>query len=453
MAYPAKYPPAVNEPNWNAMVDRVNGVTLAGVRSYPYSFQVRDNGGVYEAIDTFADLTYGGSADDGGIDGDSAAAVINAAIAAVFAAGGGEVKIKKATSNYSISTPIVPKHRVDIILEREACLEASVNLNPAIFNFENVAATTYLTKVSGGRISGGNVCNSAFSFLDAVKNIFIEDMEVGSCVSSPFLLHGAWGLKFRNVAVTAPSGAYCFDLERAVAAHTGNHLNTWENVTMWNSGAGNQMGVRIKGDAYGDSFKRCFFSGTGMHIVGDGTYIPTLTDIDSCWFERDALGVANEYAIKITDIGGHTTIPRGTTIKNPHVGLYDFGVWLEYAQNTTIHDFYGSGQNTADIYCDTNATDTTVYDGIYTSAAKAIVTNSPVRLRTRGAGWENQGMATGVTGIVQPHSLYGTPTTVLLAAEGNTPYKVSADYGGANITIYHDKGVAGSVWWYANYVP
>jgi hypothetical protein len=69
------------EPDWDAMVDAANGMTIAaGVTiQYPYSFIVRNVGGVYDAIDGNGVLTYGGSADAGGVDGDDAAAVIQEA--------------------------------------------------------------------------------------------------------------------------------------------------------------------------------------------------------------------------------------------------------------------------------------------------------------------------------------------------------------------------------------
>jgi len=81
MILPTKYPPAVTPANWNAMVDAVNGVTIDGVRSYPFKYLVRNNGGVYEAIDSNHNLAFGGSSDAGSVDGDDPTAVLAAAIA------------------------------------------------------------------------------------------------------------------------------------------------------------------------------------------------------------------------------------------------------------------------------------------------------------------------------------------------------------------------------------
>ena len=40
ITHPAKYPPAVNPANWNAMVDRINGYTPTGVFQSPYSYLI-----------------------------------------------------------------------------------------------------------------------------------------------------------------------------------------------------------------------------------------------------------------------------------------------------------------------------------------------------------------------------------------------------------------------------
>lgn len=66
--------------NWYLAVDRMNAVTLNGARAYPYNYHVRSSGGFYEAVNSTADIVYGGSADAGTIDGDSFPAVLMAAL-------------------------------------------------------------------------------------------------------------------------------------------------------------------------------------------------------------------------------------------------------------------------------------------------------------------------------------------------------------------------------------
>lgn len=85
MVYPRKYPTGTGDNkndyhDWNAMVDRINGVTINGVRCYPFTYLVRENGGKYEAINSTHDLVYGGTDDANGVSGDDVNAVFMAAV-------------------------------------------------------------------------------------------------------------------------------------------------------------------------------------------------------------------------------------------------------------------------------------------------------------------------------------------------------------------------------------
>jgi parallel beta-helix repeat protein len=87
MSYPRKYAVAtaagdhLKDLDWDPIVDAANGMTIAGgiTIQYPYSFIVRNVGGVYDAINDNGVLTYGGSSDAGGVDGGDANAVLQAA--------------------------------------------------------------------------------------------------------------------------------------------------------------------------------------------------------------------------------------------------------------------------------------------------------------------------------------------------------------------------------------
>jgi hypothetical protein len=95
MTYPRKYAVAtaagdhLKDLDWDPMVDAANGMTIAGgvTIQYPYSFIVRNIGGVYDAISGNGVLTYGGSSDAGGIDGGDASAVAQECIDAMTTAG------------------------------------------------------------------------------------------------------------------------------------------------------------------------------------------------------------------------------------------------------------------------------------------------------------------------------------------------------------------------------
>jgi hypothetical protein len=77
-------PPPLTQTEFNterqSIANAINGITLDGVRAYPYTYLVRKNGSVYEAIDHTANVAYGGSGNAGSVDGTSPVAVIQAAI-------------------------------------------------------------------------------------------------------------------------------------------------------------------------------------------------------------------------------------------------------------------------------------------------------------------------------------------------------------------------------------
>jgi hypothetical protein len=114
------------EEDWDAMVDAANGMNIAaGVTiQYPYSFIVRNVGGVYDAISGNGALTYGGSSDAGGIDGDDAAAVIQACVTAL-ALTGGIIFIRKGTYNIG-STITVPSDGISFFGEGAYCNSGTI---------------------------------------------------------------------------------------------------------------------------------------------------------------------------------------------------------------------------------------------------------------------------------------------------------------------------------------
>jgi hypothetical protein len=101
MSYPRKYAVAtaagdhLKDLDWDPIVDAANGMTIAGgiTIQYPYSFIIRNVGGVYDAINDNGVFTYGGSSDAGGIDGADVNAVVTAALTACETAGGGTIYI------------------------------------------------------------------------------------------------------------------------------------------------------------------------------------------------------------------------------------------------------------------------------------------------------------------------------------------------------------------------
>jgi hypothetical protein len=106
MTYPRKYATAtaagdhLKDLDWDAMVDRVNGTTLVGVRAASYDYLIRNVGGVYDVIDANANLAFGGDSDEGGVDGASAKAVLTAAVAS------GDKKIVLAPGTFTFTSGV-----------------------------------------------------------------------------------------------------------------------------------------------------------------------------------------------------------------------------------------------------------------------------------------------------------------------------------------------------------
>jgi len=94
MAYPAKYPPAVNPDNWNAVVDALGGAGGGGNATCASYIIFNDGTDTYARNGSDGTIDYGGPDDEGGADGADDAAVLQAAIDVVNAAGGGKVFLK-----------------------------------------------------------------------------------------------------------------------------------------------------------------------------------------------------------------------------------------------------------------------------------------------------------------------------------------------------------------------
>jgi hypothetical protein len=182
MSFPRKFPTSdglgVDERDHNAIVDRVNGISVEGITvQYPCSYIVRDNGGFYEAIDQFGNLTYGGSADAGTVDGDNAAAVINAAIVATEALGGGKIHFQ--TGNYTLTDKI---HIQDdnVWLEGEGMATKFIQ-DGAVVNLIDLIGT----------------------LATPIYNIVLSDFQIYGDTADARLLNGGyvWPLTIRNVKV------------------------------------------------------------------------------------------------------------------------------------------------------------------------------------------------------------------------------------------------------------
>jgi parallel beta-helix repeat protein len=231
--------------DWDPMVDAANGMNIAGgvTIQYPYSFIVRNVGGVYDAISGNGVLTYGGSSDVGGVDGGSSSAVFNAALAALTAGRTHQEKVV-AKGNFTLDDTIhIPSYT---ILEIQGKLKiADATTKNIIENSDLVGGNTYITIIDGevdgnkaGNADGGVNENQNGIFLKKTSNSKIIGVRVHDCEKSGIYLYSAETGNYVQ-------GCRCYsnDLWGILSASTTSYLNisdnmTWSNASEDNNDAG-----------------------------------------------------------------------------------------------------------------------------------------------------------------------------------------------------------------------
>jgi hypothetical protein len=120
--------------DWDPMVDAANGMNIAGgvTIQYPYSFIVRNVGGVYDAISGNGVLTYGGSSDAGTIDGGDFDAVWAATLTAL--GDSGKIHVRKGIYptdglNIANTAAVTDADQQEIEIEGEGMFNTIFRLN------------------------------------------------------------------------------------------------------------------------------------------------------------------------------------------------------------------------------------------------------------------------------------------------------------------------------------
>jgi hypothetical protein len=252
--YPRKYAVAtaagdhLKDLDWDTMVDAANGMNIAaGVTiQYPYSFIVRNVGGVYDAISGNGVLTYGGSSDVGGIDGDDCAAVVNAVIASSFSGGIYHgVTINFGVGLFSFTSPIIFLSGVTIkgvnfgytIFE----LAADINLITAI----GTHATHYAKiKIENIYLKGDGHTGNAIHF-EYVTDVELDNVWINNFDGAGIYFKEAWTGLHNNVKIDS-----CGSVASSLASihligggdYTSNHVFTNAITAIWNY-AGVSVGI------------------------------------------------------------------------------------------------------------------------------------------------------------------------------------------------------------------
>jgi hypothetical protein len=275
MTYPRKYATvaALGQPldetlDWDAMVDRVNGVTLLGVRAYPYSYLIRKNGGVYEAIDSTANLVFGGSDDANGVDGTNFADVVQAC-ANALAASSGLIIFKDGT--YLTETEITIPDKVALWGETHygTIIKANAVIN-SIFSFRAVPQVE-LARMSLDGDGKAHYCVDAGQDTNYARETWFYQLDAKDAVDT--------NINCYNREVCTMNFVHTYGAQTGIDARSGSGTLDWTNV--------NVINASLRG-AYLGGNKICWNmgggGGTSRYHIQLGGAVGSLS-IQNTWFE------------------------------------------------------------------------------------------------------------------------------------------------------------------------
>jgi hypothetical protein len=198
---------------FDQIIDRVNGVTLSGVRVYPNTFIIRDNGGVYEAINSTHDLVYGGTDDAGGMDGTEPIDVLNAAIAEASLTCG---NIFVAPAIYTVNKPIIGKPNVELYgvygtlaTGKSTIFKMAANCNLYEYNVGSPGAEGHFSLhdfiIDGdSRNWTGDAIHVENAAVPTIRNIRVDNVK-----GAAIYFHNVWGAF--SEAISHVAGNNCGD--------------------------------------------------------------------------------------------------------------------------------------------------------------------------------------------------------------------------------------------------
>lgn len=201
MSYPRYVPHSTGDGKWtdadiNAVTAHVlAGATADGSFAYPASYVIRVITGVYDAVNAAGQVVYGGTTDEGGVDGDDASAVIQAALETK-----GMIFLKNGT--YTINTSIALRDGCRLTGEtREGViLQASASLSTAVV--ENDLDATH------GPLTGA-----------ILENLTVDVNDVADVI--PVIVHTPRKCHFRNLSIMNCQSEYGFLVDAYAAVGDG----------------------------------------------------------------------------------------------------------------------------------------------------------------------------------------------------------------------------------------
>lgn len=301
-------PPALTQAQFNAerqaIADKINGITLDGVRSYPVMYVIRINGAVYEAIDSGHNLAYGGSSDAGSVDGDDAKAVIQAAVNAIPAAGGRIVLLEGA---YTLTSAVALKNNTWICGEHRMSVRIVSEGHTAFTAIGTGEAYKWGIRISDMTIVGDNTyfavdfqyvtSNTSLDYLQ-IKNfaygismtecyaVQIQNCEVNYCADTAIDMYGCHGSLILACKTQYNANGIVSDDSTILTINTCDIESNTANGVIIRAWSGYTP--------YADNILNCYFENNLKDIAARATSI----NIDKNYFKNGVV-IPSDYAITV----------------------------------------------------------------------------------------------------------------------------------------------------------
>jgi len=481
-----------------------------GYEQASYIVYIKD-GGYYAKHGRTGDIAFGGPNNMGGVSGSDAAAVIQAAINATFAEGGGSVFLKKG--NYYLTSALTLPNTLALgedkflqILSDGAILSVSAAVAADVISLDAVSQVNYSLVLRGFHIYPASRSQSYYGIrIKNILNLYIDNVTLGweglkvdTC--SIVYLSSLYLVDTTNDAIYLTDCSYVFATDifadnvggyGGVAGYNGILISNCNRVFFKTlrlfgqkgSYGGQENGIYISNSSYVffsdveiDGFKKSHvFIASGGTILFNNLYAH---DGQNCAIEISATGPVSNVQVSNFEFTGDA-LQRGLAIwaQNTHnirrvrleggiihdlVPGVNYGVWLSddgsantcylMVRNVIFRNLtYGISEGGKSDY---NLFENNVFDSVATPIDSLVGGHSYVR-RNEGYVTENRGIAVMAAGgaITVTHHMDAIPVVINVTAQGDLGdvYVPGGDkITVTGFTIVADTPVAGvSVFWEA----
>lgn len=423
--------------DWTTIEAYLTGLTASGYIREPFSYIIRTNGPYYEATTGYGQLAYGGSGDEGGIDGTDAAAVIqetwdNTPQGGKFFIRAGTYPIETKLDFYTAAgngRRTVEGEGWGTILRANAALTSLIDLSGAI--------TSERMVLKNMQVDADSKCDYCF-FTDYYGGMYVrlEDIWARRANTAEWHSEDTGSLRFLDCSFNYTNGTYDMEIDGGTDIYSIHSAIRKLHVEEcdWHMQGGNCWYVNI-GDMqeYSPTFDHVWFE----NPVSAGFYIIV---------GSDAAGMVDRAAIR-------------NCVFNRYGSAFDGAVKVDYASNTLLanNSYSAAGalatHPTKYIDITSNAVDTVIVGWTKDYAIAKLSNASTSTTIVGGSGFHAEGTSTG-TGAEQTiaHGLLGTPTKLILydIEEDAGPYRSSA-VDATNIYVTAGNGLDWG--WEASFVP